>query len=148
MSETAAKIGRPEKEYDLVYVQRAASMGCTMEEIATLCGMTRATFYQHMERHPKLKQIVEHGRVEGKFRLRALQWQGCEAGNSAMLIWLGKQLLGQKDNHVISGDPDRPVTYVVHMPAPIDDTQQWLRAHAPDGAFIEGEVIEVGGDET
>lgn len=31
----------------------------------------------------------------------------------------------------ISGDPDRPVQYVIRGPSPVESTQEWLRLHAP-----------------
>lgn len=40
--------------------------------------------------------------------LRRLQWKAAEGGNATMLIWLGKQLLGQKDSsHVDLSNSDR-----------------------------------------
>ncbi len=42
------------------------------------------------------------GRAKGKTKLRQLQWQAAEKGNVTMQIWLGKQLLNQKDT------PDPP----------------------------------------
>jgi hypothetical protein len=29
--------------------------------------------------------------------LRRMQWEKAQTGNTTMLIWLGKQMLGQKD---------------------------------------------------
>jgi hypothetical protein len=48
--------------------------------------------------------------------LRRLQWKGAEAGNPTMLIWLGKQMLGQRDSHGLQqldkhGNPADPPTF-------------------------------------
>ena len=36
--------------------------------------------------------------IEEKVALRKKQWDMAMAGDTKMLIWLGKQVLGQKDN--------------------------------------------------
>jgi hypothetical protein len=36
-------------------------------------------------------------RASGRATLRRLQWQRANGGSDTMLIWLGKQMLGQKD---------------------------------------------------
>ena len=44
------------------------------------------------------KELIEHGRAEGKKSLRRKQMEvGLEKGDVRMLIWLGKQYLDQKD---------------------------------------------------
>lgn len=42
----------------------------------------------------------------GKTRLRELQWKAAESGNTAMLIWLGKQYLGQSDKQELAPSED------------------------------------------
>ena len=40
---------------------------------------------------------LKKGRDQGKTSLRRMQWEKAQSGNTTMLIWLGKQMLGQKD---------------------------------------------------
>jgi hypothetical protein len=40
-----------------------------------------------------------------------MQMKTAEAGNASMQIWLGKQLLDQKDKHEHGGDPDNPIKH-------------------------------------
>jgi hypothetical protein len=40
-----------------------------------------------------------------RMKLRELQWKAADKGNAAILIWLGKQYLGQVDQHKVeTGD--------------------------------------------
>lgn len=97
-----ADAGRPRVIIDLRIVERAASIGCTMNEIATLSGVGRSTFFSRYESDPDVKDAVEKGRDTGAATLRRMQWGRAEAGSDHMLIWLGKQLLGQKENTTVA----------------------------------------------
>ena len=50
---------------------------------------------------------MERGRAKGRISVRRHQMKLLEAGNATMAVWLGKQLLGQRDaitaEHVGSG---------------------------------------------
>jgi hypothetical protein len=41
--------------------------------------------------------VIETGRQTGKMSLKRKQWEVAMGGNVTMLIWLGKQNLGQTD---------------------------------------------------
>jgi hypothetical protein len=47
--------------------------------------------------YARYSEILQRGEDEGKRSLKRLQWLQAEKGNVQMLIWLGKQWLGQKD---------------------------------------------------
>ena len=72
-------------------VTALAGVGCTDTEIANEVGCT-----VYWLRHT-LKTAIEKGRGRGKTSLRRLQWKKASEGNVIMLIWLGKQYLGQSD---------------------------------------------------
>ena len=85
-------VGRPKKyDIDTEKVQQLASFGCTNTEIASFFGCDVSLITKNYS------QFLAKGRDKGKIRLRQLQWQSAEKGNTAMLIWLGKQILGQTD---------------------------------------------------
>ena len=42
-------------------------------------------------------EFLTKGRAEQKMRIRQLQWKSAEKGNVSMLIFLGKNILGQQD---------------------------------------------------
>ncbi|MDE2472931.1 MAG: hypothetical protein KGL35_30520 [Bradyrhizobium sp.] len=107
--EAKRKPNAPLLPIDNGQVERAASLGCTVEEIAVLVGVGRSTFLQRVIDDPDLAECLERGRAMGKSTLRRLQWKLAQEGNPTMLIWLGKQLLGQKDRHEHSGDPAAPM---------------------------------------
>ena len=52
---------------------------------------------------------IDKGKAEGNISLRRKQWQmAVEKGNVVMLIWLGKQMLGQR-NEIIESDSNIPL---------------------------------------
>jgi hypothetical protein len=94
--------GRPSAVIDLLTVERAASIGCPVEDIAALLGIGRATLYDHIERDPAVADAIEKGRGTSRATLRRLQWEKAQAGDTSILIWLGKILCGQRDTSVVA----------------------------------------------
>ena len=89
-------VGRPKKyNLDTKQVAQLAGFGCTDTEIASFFNISRTTLEHNYE------QYMTKGRESGKIRLRQMQWASAKKGNVAMLIWLGKQLLGQSDKQEI-----------------------------------------------
>ena len=91
-------MARPKKQIDETTVRRLAEIHCTVEEIASVVGCSKDT----LER--RFADIIDEGKAEGKSSLRRMQWEAAQKGNTAILIWLGKQLLGQKDTANPFGD--------------------------------------------
>ena len=89
--------GRPKKyNLDTKQVEQLAGFGCTDTEIASFFDISRTTLERNYEHY------MTKGRESGKIRLRQYQWASAKKGNVAMLIWLGKQLLGQSDKQEIN----------------------------------------------
>lgn len=84
-------MARPRKEIDEEQVERLARLHCTNAEIATVFDCSPDT----IER--RFAGSVAKGRAEGKITLRRAQFRAALKGNVTMQIWLGKQLLGQKE---------------------------------------------------
>jgi hypothetical protein len=84
-------MARPQLEIDEDTVEKLAAIHCTMQEIASVVGCSVDT----LER--RFADTIKVGKDKGKTSLRRYQWKAAEKGNVSMLIWLGKQLLGQKD---------------------------------------------------
>lgn len=84
-------MGRPPLEIDADLVEKLASIHCTMKEIAAVAGCSVDT----LER--RFAEVIKNGQEKGKTSLRRYQWKAAEKGNVSMLIWLGKQILGQRD---------------------------------------------------
>jgi hypothetical protein len=105
--------GRPPKPIDYALVEKMAHIGCTDEEIATLIGFTEEGFRKRKQRDKELVGSLEKGRKGGKMSLRRMQWKSAEGGNVTAQIWLGKQMLGQRDKQEMehSGDVTLTVKY-------------------------------------
>lgn len=84
-------MARPKLEIDPKLVERLASIQCTNEEIAMACGCSADTIERNFAGE------LERGRARGKRGLRRLQYKRARAGSDTMLIWLGKNVLGQQD---------------------------------------------------
>ena len=97
--EKKATKGRPKKiltEDALRLIENLAKIMCTDEEIASILGCSRDIFY-NPENDSLYRQAIEKGKANGKQSLRRKQYEVAIKGNSSMLIWLGKQWLGQTD---------------------------------------------------
>ena len=88
-----AKAGRPKKLIDYELAGKLAYIQCTHEEIAGVLDVSLAL----LEHDKKFIQVFEAKKEIGKSSLRRMQWKKAEGGDKTLLIWLGKQYLGQAD---------------------------------------------------
>jgi len=125
--------GAPIKELDQAAAIRLAQIQCTDKEIAHCLGVHETTLIRRKQEDTEFAEILERARSNGRMSLRRVQWQSAQAGNATMQIWLGKQILGQRDKHEFSGDPDNPLTvrYVVEVPPDPEDENEWQARYAP-----------------
>lgn len=86
-------MGRPKLILDLRQIEAAAAIGCTQEEIGFLVGCSDRT----LQKRADCREAMSKGSARMRTSLRRLQWKKANEGNVAMLIWLGKQILGQKE---------------------------------------------------
>jgi len=87
-------MARPKKyNIDKDQVEKLAALGCTNSEIASFFGCEDSLISKSYSRN------VTKGKERGKTRLRQMQWRSAEKGSVPMLIWLGKQVLGQSVKH-------------------------------------------------
>lgn len=84
-------MARPKKQIDEALMLKLAGIHCTNEEIASILGVSADT----IER--RYAGDIKEARDKGRSSLRRMQWDAAQKGNVTMMIWLGKQLLGQKD---------------------------------------------------
>jgi len=92
-------MARPRKEINYTQARRLAEIQCTIDEIAHVLGVSDTT----LKRNVEFRAIYDAAREKGKTSLRRMQWHAARRGNTAMLIWLGKQYLGQAEKHELSG---------------------------------------------
>jgi len=99
-------MARPKKyNIDNKDVEKLASYGCSVREIANYFGCSEDLIKK------SYSQFVTKGKDKGKIRLRQMQWRAAENGSVPMLIWLGKQVLGQSDKQEIT--EVRPIDDIV-----------------------------------
>ena len=95
-----AKMGRPKFEIDYALVADLAHIHCTQQEIASILGCAIRTLQNDAE----FMRVYKNGLDGGRMSLRRAQMKKALSGNPTMLIWLGKQLLGQRDTPADDGD--------------------------------------------
>jgi len=94
--------GRPYKlQADDKTIEIVAGLGqiqATVRECAAVLGVSHQTFIRFKSEHPEIQQVYEDGKLTGKVSLRRAQFRAAvENLNPTMLIWGGKQMLGQRD---------------------------------------------------
>lgn len=88
--------GRKPVQIDLVELQKLCSLQCTHEEIAAWFNCSVRTIETYAKK-PEFAEVMARGRAKGRISVRRAQMQLLESGNATMGVWLGKQLLGQRD---------------------------------------------------
>ena len=83
--------GRPKTKIDKDQVRALAEIQCSWAEIASVLKTSRQVLQKRFNR------VVEEGWLSGRMSLRREQMKAAMAGNVVMMIWLGKQYLGQAD---------------------------------------------------
>lgn len=95
-------VGRGDKRVviDPKEVEKLARLHCTIKEIAEYFGTTADTISYHFS------DIITKAKIETKNSLRRAQLKVALDGNVTMLIFLGKQMLGQSDQGHRDDDTD------------------------------------------
>lgn len=89
--------GRPKKTIDYETVEKLASLMCTQEEISAYLNIGIRT----LQKDSEFQRVFKKGIDQGKMSIRRQQFRQAENGNVTMLIWLGKQYLGQSDKSLL-----------------------------------------------
>jgi len=92
-------VGRPLKVINWEEVDKLIALQCTRDEIASFIGVDETTLKDAIRREHGLDfpSYFALKRGAGKASLRRRQFESALEGNATMLIWLGKQWLGQTD---------------------------------------------------
>jgi len=91
--------GAPTKPIDYKQLDTLCAIHCTGEECAAILRCS----YEHLNNtlkkdgHGGFLDYFKEKSSNGKASLRRRQYKLAEDGNATMLIWLGKQWLGQKE---------------------------------------------------
>lgn len=110
--------GRPKKILNNLGIETIKSLAriqCTDEEIASVLETTVDTLTNRNNR-VAFAEAKKVGKEAGKASLRRMQFKTAEAGNATMLIWLGKQYLGQTDKQDVKVDTEQDFIFNI-LPA-------------------------------
>jgi len=112
--------GRPRRELneqERKYFEAMCSAGVPAEDIAEALSIDCDTLAAICKRHYGMGFSVyrEQKRGKGRAALAQKQFQVAMTGNPTMLIWLGKQWLGQSDRHEVGGPGGKPIPLVAEV---------------------------------
>ena len=115
----------PDKEFEqllgMIRIQ------CTAEEICNILDMSEDTLGRRIAEREidgvkNFADLYKRHQSEGKASLRRDQWKSSSNGNVSMQIWLGKQVLGQRDkmenDHTSSDGSMTPVFNTIYEGKP------------------------------
>ena len=83
----------PEIQIDPEEIRELASEGNTLEDISDVLGVSAKVLAET----PEYRRQYEIGLSDMRVSLRHWQFQSAKSGNVTMLIWLGKIILGQRE---------------------------------------------------
>jgi hypothetical protein len=101
-------MGRPKKNIDPLQVEKLAAINCSYAEMAAVLNCSVDLLQR------RFPQVIEKGRETGKMSLKRKQYEVAMSGNVTMLIWLGKIILGQRE--------EQPSVTITAHPSPKTDT--------------------------
>lgn len=104
-----AKRGPKPKEINWDVFDKLCALHCTLKEMSGILQVSEDTIERLCKKTFKLKfaDLYQQKAASGRMSIRRKQFDIAMNGNVTMLIWLGKQWLGQKDKHEIS-DAESP----------------------------------------
>lgn len=107
-------MGTPSFVFDPKQVQVFGMYSATYETMAEYFGVSIDTIRRRMQdEQSDFCHAYKKGSGMGLMRLREAQLQKALSGDSTMLIWLGKQLLGQRDSIQNDVKLNQPIKLVV-----------------------------------
>jgi hypothetical protein len=120
------KRGRPPIDINMDLVATLASLQCTDEEIAAALRVSVDTIIRRKKDMPEFLEVLKAGRAMGRMSLRRMQWAAAKNGSVPMMIFLGKNLLGQRDR------PDEPGENVAEKAREIANALKTMAATEAD----------------
>jgi len=122
-------------EFDLSQIEYLARQHCSFGEIAKLYRCAETTVANRYKDDEEFRAAYDAGRFHTIEVIRRKQIEAASDGNTQMLIWLGKQYLGQSDKQDVSRESrSTPINIQINAPAEIKEI---------DDAFIESDETSV-----
>lgn len=123
-------------DYELV--GKIALLNPSNDEMAWALGISRATWYRRQQDDEQLRETLAVGQHGRRLSIKRMQWKAAEKGNTALLIWLGKQELGQRE-------PDKIQPQAIQADYKVEEIQAAALAQVADflqQAADQGRSIE------
>lgn len=99
------KARKPRREIDRETVIKLARLHCNTSEIARWFGVDQNTI------NNRFKEDIDLARTETKAKLRRKMMEEAMNGNTTMLIWLSKNMLGFSDNGPLDNEDKKPLPW-------------------------------------
>lgn len=111
------KGGRPRilkpDERNLELLGRLGSIQATTREASAFFRVSEPTFLKFVSDFPLARAVWDEAREQGRMSLRRTQLNQALSGNPTMLVWLGKQYLGQTDVARLDATVKQETTHIV-----------------------------------
>jgi hypothetical protein len=88
--------GRKPAKIDLDELEKLCVLHASDQELAGFFGVSTRTI-ENRRKQAKFAAAMERGWAKGRLSVRREQMKLLAAGNATMAVWLGKQILGQRD---------------------------------------------------
>lgn len=126
----ATKSGRPQATIDWGVVGKLLEADCKTVDIAAQFGVSTSMLYKRCRADTGMtfSALSQEKRSSGDNLLRAKQYQTAMAGNVTMMIWLGKQRLGQADKQEVSGKDGGPIVHKIDLSTLTNDQLRRIAA--------------------
>lgn len=96
-------MARPKIEIDQKQFEALCKIQCTLEEVADYFDCSDTTIHRWCKKTYKksFEDIYKKKSAGGRRSLRRIQWEAAQNGDKTMMIWLGRQWLGQTDKFTV-----------------------------------------------
>ena len=108
-------------EFDLDQIEYMARQHCSFKEIAQFYRCSEATIQLRYKEDTDFRAAMDKGRFHTVEIIRRKQIESATAGNPQMLMWLGKQMLGQTEKaDVDKMSRAQPINIQINAPVSIE----------------------------
>lgn len=131
-------MARPRKKIDQEQFEKLCGLQCTIEEFCCYFQCDDNTINAWCKRTYKksFSEIFKIKRGSGKISLRRKQFEAAMAGNPTMLIWLGRNYLGQTDRIDVTVD-DKREGQLADLIEGLKEDDLYTETAPPDGDVAE-----------
>lgn len=124
IKEEPNKVGRPPINIDWKEFDKLCAIHCTLAEIADFFDCSEDTIERRVLEDKKINfaEYYKKKTSGGKRALRRVQLEKALNGNTTMMIWMGKQLLGQTEKQETylsnnkEGESTSPFQLIINAP--------------------------------